>query len=81
MTYEEYKQIKINQKNMEIERLQLFSAETPEQIARKKFLRSELKKIEEVLRSKDCFNERTATTEQLKELNAISNRSAFDFMN
>lgn len=78
MTYEEYKQIKINQRNMEIERLSLFGVETPDAIARKKILRSELKKIEEVTWSKDCFDERTATIEQIKELLAISNRRAIN---
>lgn len=81
MTYEEYKQLKINEKNMQIERMRLFSDDSPEGIARKKILRAELKKIDDITCSPECFDERTATIEQIKELLAISKRSAFDFMN
>ena len=87
MTYEQYLQILTSKRNLEIEKTELWSKSnlaeaglaemTPAEIARKKAVRAELKKIEEALWSKDCFDIKTATPVQAKGILAITSKPKF----
>lgn len=87
MTYEQYLQILTSKRNLEIEKTQLWSKSnlaefglaemTPAEIARKKAVRAELKKIEDALFSKECFDIKTATAAQAKEILAITSKPKF----
>jgi len=87
MTYEQYLQLLTNKRNLEIEKTELWSKSnlaeqglsvmTPAEVARKKVVRVELKIIEDALWAKDCFDIKTATPEQAREILAITSKPKF----